>query len=238
MQPLLVNNNGEIEDGASVRDMQQCGVWSDVSRSSFECVDAIQPYERAAIYLFYISEIITVNLRCHLRACDAVGPSAGSRSEWLAPAVLQTLINLLVLACTVSWHRQRGIFSNLSLLSVASWAFLLLVNLVQACTEDPFKALQLALNFFGYAALIRFWLTASLIPPPSRFTDRSQRCCGRDVPVDLLGFGICHTLFTLSIIFCYFVEIKSCTQKLSSAEVIETQLEFFLLGYIGSIIAL
>lgn len=90
--------------------------------------------------------------------------------------------------------------------------------------------MQLTLNLFGYGALIRFWVTAQSIETA---LSSGWTCCwlseGR-------WFALEHILFSTSILLCYFYEVQFCRDVLTTLEVIETQLEFFLLGYLSSLI--
>lgn len=92
--------------------------------------------ERWLIHAFYISEIITVNLRCYLKhtSCDA--QPTREQTPWLIIAITQTVINFVVF-CGIFWAQGRqSIFTNLNRAATfIAWLLLLLVNLAQGPLE-------------------------------------------------------------------------------------------------------
>lgn len=195
---------------------------------------AVYPQEKWIIHAFYCCEIATINARCYLRSCDAV-ESGPDRIEWLVLAIGQTIFNALVFAAIFWAQGSRSYFTNLNrAATVIAWSVLIVVNFAEAVREDKYKGLQLLLNFFGYGSLIRFWVTVEqLARTQAQFT--TPLCCWSGIE-ERHVFAAEHILFTSSILLCYFYEVNSCTAHLTTLEVIETQLEFFLLGYLSPLI--
>ena len=167
-----------------------------------------------AISFLYVTEIITLNIRCHeFFSCADINGRA-----WLIIALIQLSLNA-IFAAIIAW--DTGF--TLSYTSGSVWLTIIIVNCIQSASNYQ-KIIQLFVNFFGYFSFLRYWQRIKEENISSQTTLQSY---------EIITLGILHLMFTVSVLACALSEIYRC-DNLSALSIMETQLELFLLGYLAA----
>lgn len=167
------------------------------------------------IFLIYVFEIITLNIRCY-----SFGVVIQGNTEFIGfiiVACIQLLVNML--GCyLISSENGFSICPS----SFVVFIILIIINVVRVAltfgNDLIARLVQLGINMFGYFSFLRFWET--YIKGPGEYLEAS----------DVKALFVLHIVFTLSVGLCLIVLVAE--GHLSEITTIESQVELFLLGYL------